>query len=480
MVKQKTASLDNDSARNIAVNSLLAFEGKQHYIQDTLEAIFRARTLAERQRRLAAELAYGTCRQLISLDYLIARHSRRPLRRVDPLIRQILRVGLYQLIYLSATPDFAVVHEAVKQARMARLRGADGFVNAVLRSVQRDIEKPVRTGQEARARATLWLDGQRGCQFKGDFLPDPARNPDKYFSLAYAHPRWLIDRWLKRYDRETVRSICLANNARPPLMLRVNSLRCAPDELLRRLVEAGFSARHSGPGIELLQPAVPQELPGYGEGWFCPQDVTSMSVAPMLEVQPGQRIVDLCAAPGTKTTHLAELMGNKGSILAGDVSREKLALIEQNCQRLGISIVRTCLVQQLDDLCERQGPFDAVLADVPCSNTGVLARRVEARHLLKPVAIQRLARKQMEILKKASQLVKPTGTVLYSTCSIEPVENELLIERFLDENKDFGLLKQKLSLPTASSCQRSTSDGPNGSACWRHQEGGYAALLQRR
>ena len=476
MAQKKTTTLPNDSARNIAVNSLLTFERRQLFIQDTLDTIFRSGQLDQQQRRLATELAYGTCRRLITLDYLIRRHTRRSLRNIDPVIMQILRVGLYQLIYLAGTPDFAAVDEAVKQAKSTSLHGSDAFVNAILRSVQRDIEGATDEVGGRPNRSILWLDEQNGCQFRTEFLPDPARNAPKFYSVAHSHPPWLIERWLKRYDPQTVRNICLADNSRPSLMLRANSLRCDPDQLMARLTDAGIKARRLGPAIQLLQGAAPEELPGYAEGLFSIQDLTAMSVASMLEPLPGQRIVDLCAAPGTKTTHLAELMGNQGKIVACDIRPEKLVLIEQNCQRLGISIVETCLVSQLDEVLAQQGPFDAVLADVPCSNTGVLARRVEARHLLKPVHIRRLAQKQMQILTQAVALLKKPGKILYSTCSIEPAENELLTGQFLADNKSFILQAEKLSLPAVAPASEDAGSPETPGEPLPH-DGGYVALL---
>lgn len=203
-----------------------------------------------------------------------------------------------------------------------------------------------------------------------------------------------------------------------------------------------------------------------------------MSVAPLLGPQPGERVLDLCAAPGGKTTHLAELMDDRGSIVACDISGEKLTLIEQNCRRLGITIVETCLADDLDNLIERDGGFDCVLVDTPCSNTGVLARRVEVRHWLKPAGLRELARKQMELLKKAVRAARDNVKILYSTCSIDMLENESLIQDFLQENPSFHLIEEKLTLPrsfgpTCNTDQKSDEDID-------YHDGGYVALLVER
>jgi len=355
---KKTIRLNNDSARNIAVNALTAFERDGDFIQNTLDSIFTEVLPEDRERRLAGELAYGTCRQLITLDYLIKKHSNRSLRKIDPVVLQILRVGLYQLIYLSRTPDFAAVHEAVRQGNSCGLVGCGNFVNAVLRSIQRDIKGPIKKDATPLPRSTLWLDHEHGCQFVEDFLPDPDRNPAKYYSIAYAHPPWLVQRWLNRYEAKVVERICLSNNIRPSLWLRPNRLRCSADELEKRLLDSQIRIRRFGEAIQLLQAAVPEQLPGFGEGWFSVQDITAMSVAPMLRAQAGRRVLDLCAAPGGKTTHMAELMENKGIIVACDVSSEKLNLIEQNCQRLGISIVQTIMVAELAQQCLNRSAFN--------------------------------------------------------------------------------------------------------------------------
>jgi 16S rRNA (cytosine967-C5)-methyltransferase len=229
----------------------------------------------------------------------------------------------------------------------------------------------------------------------------------------------------------------------------------------------------------LAETAAPEQLPGYEEGWFSVQDVTAMSVMPMMGLRPGMRVLDLCAGPGGKTTHIAELMGNEGTIVACDISREKLSLVESNCKRLGITIVRTCLAEQLEREMQEGGIFDAILVDVPCSNTGVLGRRVEARHLLKPVVIQRLMHTQEELLEKAAEYVREGGTLTYSTCSIEVGENENQVQNFLEKNKAFRLSEEQFTLPgyrmndSDSSGTIKDTNAPGG------RDGGYATILKR-
>ena len=486
MVNKRQILLPNDTARNVAVNCLLAWSGQGKWIQETLDEIFRSQKPDERDRRLAQELALGSCRHLITLDYLISRYSKRQFRKIDPVVLQILRVGLYQLIYLERTPDFAAVNEAVRQGQAAKIRGADTFINGILRTVQRDIEAVGVEYDTTRLRSALWTGVNLGCRFKRDILPDPRKNPAKYCSLAYSHPPWLIKRWLKQYNEEIVLNICRADNTRPLLTLRVNRLRCEAADLLNRWTEAGIQARQIDGAIQLLQPANPVDLPGFHQALFSVQDITAQSVAPMLDPGPGQRILDLCAAPGGKTTHLAELMGNDGILVACDINSEKLTLVDENCRRLGLKIVQRCLIddnwgkkqkeipEYLGNMIKQSGPFDSVLIDAPCSNTGVLARRVEARYILTPSAIQNLARKQLALLQKGAGLTRKMGKVLYSTCSIDKRENELVIQEFLKASPAFHLIEQRLTLPSTNSLK-----SENNIEMLEYRDGGYAALLEK-
>jgi len=460
---------DWDNARDIAVNSLLLFEQKGRPIQETLDRSFAEQTLEFRERALASELTYGGCRLLITLDTLINKHSTRRLQKIDALLRQILRVGLYQMLYLDRTPDYAAVHKAVEQAKRYGPRGGGSFVNALLRGIQREIKRPITAESKIRVRATLWRDATGGIEFAREFLPDPNKQKTKYYSLAYSHPVWLIERWIKRFDEATLRSILLADNARPRLSLRVNRLRCEPDKLSQSLREAGYEHAIGGNAIVLQQSAPPEQLPGYKEGWFFIQDWAAMSVGPKTGIKAGDRVLDLCAAPGGKCTHLAERMVNQGEIIACDVSRSKLDLVEANCRRLGISIVRTCRPDELGAIYKQIGPFDAVLVDAPCSNTGVLARRVEVRHRLKPADLRTLKSLQRKLLLQGAKLVRKGGRLIYSTCSIEPGENEDLVQTFLLKNPAFEILDQSLQLP---------GQAVKGMPLM-HTDGGYTAIMRR-
>jgi 16S rRNA (cytosine967-C5)-methyltransferase len=472
-MSREPITLPWDNPRDIAVNSLILFAQTGQGIQETLDERFKDQELDIRWRRLASELAYGSCRHRITLDTLIKQHSQRRFPKIDTLLLQILRVGLYQMLYLDRTPDFAVVHQAVEQAKTHGPRGGAKFVNAILRGVQREIAGMVTQETAKRLRAILWRDEQHGIEFANEFLPDPNKQKAKYYSIAYGHPLWLIERWMKRYDEATLQRILGANNTRPRLCLRVNRLRCDPETLAQHLSDSGYENEIWHDAVLLKQSASPEQLPGYVEGWFFVQDVAAISAGWKTAVQTGERVLDLCAAPGGKSTHMAELMKNEGEIVACDVSRAKLAKIEANCQRLGISIVRTCLAEAAEFSAAQSGLYDAVLVDAPCSNTGVLARRVEVRHRLKPADLQSLKKIQAALLHQGAQRVRNGGRLIYSTCSIEPGENEELVQKFLADHPAYEILDQQLHLPGANA--RATE----GDAILIHSDGGFVAVLRR-
>lgn len=477
MANKAILQLPPTTARNIAVNSLLAFERSGQFIQVTLDTAFQAHPLSDADKRLATEIALGTCRHLITLDHLIQKHSTRKLRKIDPVIIQILRIALYQLIYLERTPDFAAIDQAVRQAKASQRRGSDTFVNAILRNMQRSIHD--KENVDDRSGCTILpVDDNRHCIFQANILPDPTKNLAKYLSLKYAHPLWLIERWLKEFPADTIESICQTNNTRPPITLRICTLNITVDAFTEKLTQAGYYFIASGSAVQMLQSTKPDQLPGFEQGHFVVQDQTAMSVAPILSPQPGQRVLDLCAAPGGKTTHLAELMNNQGQIIACDIDANRLKQVRQNCNRLNIDMVQTCRPDQLDEYISSDGPFDMALVDVPCSNTGVLSRRVEARHLLKPAALGQLAQLQKNLLQKAIGSVKSGGKVLYSTCSIDTTENQTVIVETLQKCPQLTCLSQRLVLPNKQTASLPTADSAPPSPPLSWSDGGFTALLQ--
>jgi len=444
--------------RHVALAVILACERSNKNLQEQLNTRLDRSGLDQRDRNLAAEIAYGTVRHRLTLDSIIEAFSNLPMAKLRREVLEILRVGLYQMMFMERIPDRAAVDEAVKLTRRMRLASARGFVNAVLRKVARCVRyKP----QPGAAERSVYLREGRWAVLDRDVLPPPSDTLG-YISKAYSHPPWLVERWVGRFGEERTISICRHDNLSQPVYIRVNALRVERDELLERLRSAGVEA---APGalpcsIRLERAGQVTRLPGFEEGLFQVQDETAMRAAVMLDPRPGEEVLDLCAAPGGKTTHIAELMGDSGRVTAVDVSARRLALVEENCRRLGLKSVRCIEADATKAAGELGGPYDRIMLDVPCTNTGVLRRRVDVRWRLEESDITEMAEVQRSLLKTAAGLLKPGGVLVYSTCSIEREENEDVAGGAAELSFIEG--KQEFRLP-----------GDDGA------EGGYVAALTR-
>ena len=383
--------LEDGAYANIAVNKYL----RTHNVNDM-------------ERRLLTEIVYGTVKAVGTIDWYLAQCVTRPLDKIDAFILNILRISVYQLLYMDKIPASAACNEAVKLARKFSHEGTAKFVNGVLRGLLR----------------------------KQDQLhfPDREQATADYLSLAYYHPRWLVKKWLKNYGQEATEALCAFNNSPAAVCLRANTLVTSRENLLQELVDLGAEAglsRWSRDGL------VCGRLPGMStmfsqlQDKFYVQDESSMLVADVLDPQSGETIIDMCSAPGGKTTHVAQKMGNQGVIYAGDVHEHKLKLIEENAQRLGISIIKPYLQDATEFVEKWEGLADRVLVDAPCSGLGVLRRRAEARWRKQRSDLKLFPPLQLAILTNAARYVKPGGTLVYSTCTIEQAENHYLVAEFL-------------------------------------------------
>ncbi len=437
------------NARQLAVKLLVRVEQEDAFAQDLLEGALENPQIQAADRRLLAELVYGSVRHRLTLDTILSRFSRTSLDRLDYPVLEILRTALYQVVFLDRIPPAAAVNEAVLLAKAFHLKSAAPFVNAVLRNAVRDVEDRV-SGKAASPTRAIYRRPESWCNFRKEILPPPERSPAGHIACAYSHPQWLVERWLKRYGGDETAGICKADNEVPTITIRVNALKATAAELLARFSEAKIWAEPGGlpDSVRLPSHVRVDELPGYVEGLFIVQDESAMLVAPFLDPQPGQRALDLCAAPGGKTTHLAERMNGQGSITALDISAERVKTIEQNCKRLGIAIVETVTADAAQGLPETlRTAFDAVLLDAPCSNTGVLSRRPEARWRLVPEAISKCADRQRRLLSAALAAAKPGAAVVYSTCAIEPEENQDVVQTALAGMPGLRLEREKVLLP---------------------------------
>ncbi len=377
-------------------------------------ALDRAAGLDPRDRGLATELVYGVLRQRGRLDFALTSCCRKPLAKVEPKVLTLLRLGAYQVLLLDRVPAPAAVHATVELARQSGLERATGFINGILRALLRSC-------------GTLaW--------------PDPVDTPRAYLEHSLSLPAWLAGRWLAEMGREEASLLGEAMTRPAPFTLRVNTLRLGREEFLTELRRAGFEAeptRYAPEGVSVAGRGV-KALPGSSEGWFQVQDEASMLIPHLLGPQPGERILDACAAPGGKTTQIAALTQNAARILALDLHPPRVALVAEGARRLGCAGIETRRwdLTTPPDFLEAQS-FDRVLVDAPCSGLGVLRRNPEIRWRRSEAEIRQLAGLQREILGNVAPLVRPGGSLLYSLCTLTPEETEGVVQVFLDAHPGF-------------------------------------------
>lgn len=411
--------------REIALTCLTAISQTRASVTAVVDSAFRKHTLSGRERRLVNGLVYGVVRWQKHLDWVL-NHFINPRFQVDTRHRNILRLGAFQLLHLDGIPAHAAIFETVQLAKGGRK--TSGFINAVLRSVQRKAH-------------TLTY-------------PRLGDNPVEHISVSQSYPTWMVKRWLEERGVSWTLAFCRASNQVAPLSLRVNSLLTQREELRHALAANGIATRLSQIATEglildnLASSADENTLKALlNREDIYVQDESAMLVAPLLAPEEMHLIVDLCAAPGGKTTHLAHLMGNSGKIIAADVSEKRLAVLEKNCRRVGALNVET---QALDATQAELGFLanaDAVLIDAPCSGFGTLRRHADIRWNRTAEHLRTLREVQLNLLRNAATHLKNGGVLVYSTCSIEPQENEEIIHRFLAEFPMYTVEHARTFLP---------------------------------
>jgi 16S rRNA (cytosine967-C5)-methyltransferase len=438
------------AARRAALRALVAIEHEDRPLNSALEA--QSAAVPAETRGFARELASGALRHQARLDWTLAPLLKTPLRKLDPPVRAALRLAAYESTLLH-TPAPVVANEYAGLMRGEKKSSATAFLNAVAR----------RLPNTPRA------------------APPLEKQPVEHLATEYSHPQWLIERWLQRFGLEECRQLLEINNSIAPLNLRVNTLKISRDEVWQRLAERGLKARQStlSPhGVVVEAAGSPLDWPEWPAGQIIAQDEAAQLVALLAAPQPGQTLYDLAAAPGGKSTHLAQLMNDEGRIIAADRAPGRLKLVQENAQRLGIKGIETA-AGDVQQLAAQLPPADLVLLDAPCLGTGTLRRRPDAKWRKTPEQLLELVALQRELLDAAATLVKPGGALVYSTCSLEPEENEEQARAFVERHPGWQI-EAESTLATVSAPegwiqtlpQRHNSDGMFGVKFRRGTGGG--------
>ena len=389
----------------------------------TLDSIMEAFSdntdlLSKRDRSLLNALVYGVIRWRGRIDHIIDYLSNIPVTRINPKVLNIIRIGLFQIIYLSRIPVSAAVNTSVELAKSFAPPWVIGFVNAILRNGAKKFEKVP--------------------------FPDPEKDPVSAIAAQSSFPKWLIKRWFHRYGRKETAQLCDAINAIPPITIRTNTLKTTRPNLLNSLkkeVEKIECTPYSPDGISFFNPnsSIP-EIKSFKDGWFAVQDEAAQLVTLLLDVRPGDTVLDACAGLGGKTGHIAQAMKNQGTILANDKDGKKLSQLISEMKRLGISII-TPLNRNLEKPLNIKGfkLFDRILLDAPCSGIGVLRRNPDIKWATSKQNLNYYKKKQLLFLKNLACLVKPSGILVYAVCSSEPEENEEVVKEFLSRHLDFDI-----------------------------------------
>lgn len=451
-------------ARDRAVRILVASYEGEAFCHDLLEAAQAADALDAADAALAAELTIGVSRHRLTCEHIAAHFYRGRWLGLRTPVRVILSLGVYQLCWLDRVPDHAAVDQAVRQAKRHG-RGTASTVNAILRQVATCRGDVIDRPEAPDLRRYLPIDARRGRLFDRNIFPDPARKPLAHLVAVTSHPPWLVERWHRLLKPDLCRQICDAGQRRPPLVLRPNAMKTRTGALIERLAADGLGASLGPDGETVIVRNAPPAagLAVVSEGLCQPQDSTAGVALRLAPPRPGELVVDLCAGSGTKSTQAAELMNNTGVVIATDTNAERLAKIGPAAERLGLTIVRPTAMDGLAGALADAGRApDLMLLDVPCLNTGVLARRPEARYRAGAKTLDSIAAVQRDILEHAEQLAGPTTRIIYATCSLEREENESQVEVFCEAFPRWQVEQSKVTWPD------------------QDRDGGFAAVLVQR
>ncbi|HLR66096.1 16S rRNA (cytosine(967)-C(5))-methyltransferase RsmB [Virgibacillus alimentarius] len=397
--------------RNTIIDLLLRIEKNKSFSHLLIDNEIKAQKMDSKDEGLLTEIVYGTVQRKLTLDYYLQNFIK-PNQKIQSWVKILLRMSLYQMIYLDRIPDHAIIHEAVEMAKQRGHKGTASFVNGVLRNIQR----------------------------KGIPRTDSIENDVKRLAVQTSHPEWLIERWLHHYGYKVTKEMCKANLNKKPLSIRIQPMKISREEAMRTLQELGFQVRpslFSEQGIIVDQGNI-LKTDLFKKGYVTVQDQSSMLVSEMLKVQPSMDVLDTCSAPGGKVTHIAEKMQNSGSVYAYDLHKNKVKLINKKASDLHLTNINA---QQADARNLRNihadESFDRILVDAPCSGFGVIRGKPDIKYNKQEKDVHQLAAIQADILDHVAPLLKKDGLLIYSTCTVDVEENENVVKNFLEKHKDF-------------------------------------------
>ncbi|NHN28451.1 16S rRNA (cytosine(967)-C(5))-methyltransferase RsmB [Paenibacillus sp. S3N08] len=402
------------TARELALDVLIRIEQDHSYSNLLLNQMLQKVDLDKQDIGLATEIVYGTIQRQNTIDYFLKRFVAKGLAKLDPWVRSLLRLSYYQMVYLDRVPDHAIVNEAVNLAKKRGHAGISGMVNGVLRNV-------------IRQKDTLVLPG--------------GLSTVERIALTYSHPEWMVKRWIRQFGESQTEQLCEANNKPPHVSIRTNTMKLSRAGLIELLNEAGLEAEPSSlaaDGIIVKGGGNMALTPWYKDGLFSIQDESSMLVAETINAQPGEKILDCCAAPGGKTAHIAETMKDSGEIWACDIHEHKQSLIREQAKRLGLTSIHTKVADARDLPAHfAAGSFDRILLDAPCSGLGVIRRKPDMKWTKREQDLDEVCKIQRELLDKVHPLLRIGGVLVYSTCTMEVNENEGMVRTFLEHHPEF-------------------------------------------
>lgn len=415
--------------RDIALGILLDVDNNNTFSNIATTKALRQNQFSDKvERAFLTRLAEGTIEYKIRLDYVLDSFSKTKMKKCKPLIRNVLRLGAYQILFMDSVPDSAACNESVKLAKQHGFGNLSGFVNGVLRNVSRNKDKII--------------------------YPDCHSEKIKYLSVYYSTPEWLVEKILSDYPKQGEQIIKSSFEDRKTT-IRVNTTKISVEELISMLEEKGISVtfgNYSKKALCIENYDFIRRIPGYREGFFTVQDESSICAIEAAGIKSGYNIIDVCAAPGGKTTAAAELLNGTGNIISMDISEDKLALIEENVNRLGFENITVSGHDAREYIEEYNEKMDLVIADVPCSGMGIIGRKNDIKYRITKEQLKELVVLQREILDTAGKYVKRGGTLLFSTCTINKEENEKNVEWFLEKNKDYALIESRCFLQGVDKC----------------------------